>query len=160
MEISNPIALQYVTNQGLASQLNNQNKQLPVKSDRFSVDNKIPAPTEDEQQLRSETDKKKTLAANVNENDKANKTGEEQANGSSSLQNQLFNDNQTVYPLSTTASRNLTANSNLSQQQISEQDSSVVSKENEQLSGPIKSYLETSTLSSEPSNLARIDYFI
>jgi hypothetical protein len=160
MEISNPIALQYVTNKGLASQLNAQNKQLPVKSDRFAVENKVPAPTEDEERLRSEADKKKTQSANINENDNLNKTGEEQGNNSSTSQNQLFNPNQTTFPLSPVTPRNLAENSNLSQQITSEQDAAVLSKEKEQLSGPIQSYLETSALSSKPTNLARIDYFI
>ena len=57
MEISNPIATQYIVNQGVASQLNNQSKHLPVvKNERFSPENKIPAPTEDEQRLKAEED--------------------------------------------------------------------------------------------------------
>jgi len=160
MEISNPIASQYVTNQGLASQLNTQNKQLPVKSERFAVDNKVPAPTEDEERLRSEADKKKTQSANIDENNDINKASDEQDNNSSNQQNQLLNTNQQNYPLSPATPRNLAESSTESQQLTSEQNATVLSKEKEPVSGPIQSYIETSALSSEPSNIARIDYFI
>jgi uncharacterized protein YgiM (DUF1202 family) len=165
MEISNPIALQYVSNQGLASQLNTQNKQLPVKSDRFSIENKIPAPTEDEQRLRSEADKKKQLSANINGNDSSNQIDKEQENNSANSQNQFLNNNLTNFPIApatsgSLVSGNLPERQNIPQQELSEQDITELVKEKEQLSGPIKSYLETSALGSETSNLARIDYFI
>ncbi len=38
MEISNPVASQYVSNQGITARLNTPASQLPVRSDNFSVE--------------------------------------------------------------------------------------------------------------------------
>ncbi|MFK5891943.1 MAG: hypothetical protein QM504_01835 [Pseudomonadota bacterium] len=149
MEISNPIATQYVTNQGLASQLNAQNKQLPVKSDRFSVDNKIPAPTEDEQRLRSKADKKNKTSTGINDN--SNNTSVEQPTGLTS--------NQELLPLVTGNAINLADNSRNFQQQPG-QDAAIAFKQKEPVSAPIQSYLETSALNSGASQLSRIDFFV
>ena len=140
MQISNPIATQYVTNQGLASQLNTQDKQLPVKSERFALDNKIPAPTEDEQRLRSEADKKNKQTAGLEIN-------------------------QENFPAVNGSARNLANNSASPQQQATEQYIAELSddkepKQKEPVSAPIKSYLETSALSSGTPQLSRIDFFI
>jgi len=149
MQISNPIATQYVTNQGLASQLNTQIKQLPVKSDRFSLDNKIPAPTEDEQRLRSEADKKNKQSAYVN--DSSSNISLEQTAGLAINQENL--------PAANASARNL-ANNSGNPQQSAGQDVAVPFKQKEPLSTPIQAYLETSALNSDTSQLSRIDFFI
>ncbi|MFK5984849.1 MAG: hypothetical protein QM479_05440 [Pseudomonadota bacterium] len=153
MEISNPIALQYVTNQGLASQLNTQANQLPVKTERFSAEQKIPAPTEDEQRLRSEEEKNKKQAA---------KLKEEQTENALVKSDQQPNSSQTAFSIVTYANNN---NNVLSKFQNSPQTDSElnpvpVNSKTNQISTQIKSYIETSALSSTTSNISKIDFFI
>lgn len=138
MEISNPIASQYVSNQGLAAQLNSQNAPLPIKSERFSVNsknpNQVPAPTEDEQRLRSEENKPKPANAQqliLSESSAAANTYNDLASFQQSS-NQQANQN----PLPSLA-------------------------QNKQLSGPIQSYMETSAMTGKaPDSSRRVDIFI
>ncbi len=149
MEISNPVALQYITNQGLASQLNTQNKQLPVKSERFSLGNKIPAPTENEQRLRSEVDKKNKQPAN---------TGENSDNSSVEYTGSLVVSQENL-PAITGNARNLANNSGNSQQQTQGQDPAIVFRQKDPISTPIQNYLEISNLNSMLSQ-PEIDIYV
>ncbi len=157
MEISNPLASQYISNQGLASQLNTQGNQLPVKSDRFSVEQKIPAPTEDEQRLRSEAEKRKRTSENTDER----KIGEALANKNSES-NPALEDQQKA--LATT--NNLLSDNNRDRLtpykggQGTELSPTLSSEQNNQPSTPIKHYLETSALNSGTKGLSQIDFFI
>ena len=146
MEISNPIASQYVMNQGLASQLTAQSTQLQIKSDRFTVgnppeNNKVPAPTDEEQRLRSEEDKKKqqnTLADSSTNNTSEN------------TQELLLASEQSILP-----------NINITNQQNTNSIPVALSQQNNQFSAPIQSYLETSAMTSPSSGISsRVDFFV
>lgn len=153
MEISNPIALQYVSNQGLASQLNTQGKQLPVKSERFSVEKKVPAPTEDEQRLRSEAENRRKPPESTKEEEASIAQAE-------SKNNSAFAFTQPTYPIPANATNNLAASFQNTQQQETGQSPALPVEKGAQDSIPIKRYLETSSINSATSNLSTIDFFI
>jgi hypothetical protein len=133
MEISNPIASQYVMNQGLAAQLTTPNAQLPIKSERFTTgnppeNNKVPAPTEEEQNLRSE------------------KESQKQQNTPELL---LANEQSFLPKL------------NLNSQHASNSSPVPLPQQNNQISTPIQSYLETSSLATPRSEVSsRVDFFV
>ena len=147
MEISNPIASQYVMNQGLAAQLTTQSAQLPIKSERYSAgqppdNNKVLAPTEDEQRLRSEEDKKKEQSGIVTNNNPESEATQELI---------LANEQNTL--------------AKLANQQRAYQSPTSLSQQEKQFPGnspnPIQSYLENSAISTASSGISsRIDFFI
>ncbi len=150
MEISNPIASQYVMNQGLASQLTAQSTQLPIKSDRFTVgnppeNNKVPAPTDEEQRLRSEEDKKKQQ--NTITDSSTNNTSE-------NTQELLLASEQSILP-----NLNITNQQNTNSSPVSSP--IAFSQQNSQSSAPIQSYLETSAMAAPSSGISsRVDIFV
>jgi len=62
MEISNPIAAQYIVNQGIAAQLNDHGKQLPIVSEQFTTERKKANRKEEESEQQSFSQKKKAQA--------------------------------------------------------------------------------------------------
>ncbi len=174
MEISNPIASQYVINQGLTSQLNDFGKQLPIKSERFSPreslgKNKVPATTEDEQRLKSKqerTEQDKNQQATLQSNPNSNSLEDNISTNGQGSQNptyELIANNPRVL-LQGNAQNNLQTNSNLPQAFNPSNNAPAIAQNSEQnpnnLPEPIKRYLENSSLNKLNGNASNIDFMV